>query len=298
MFKKRKKHLFNSLKFAFIFLFLLLIFSNCRTLTINNGVSKENPIFLNSKVEFEDMEKPYKYIFIRLYNPDYTDPFYIANILQIGINITNIYPQLVLSHASLNFSLDDNFWGLTQTGRPQFSRESCINITDNEYMNKCDPQDSQQITYAIKVTEEEYNNAKTFVEEYAKAEEIKYKTSLNFKLAGFSIRRKFFTPKEQQLFGNIDYESSNREERLEFDPNYTENNFVCSTFLAYVLNKNVASVNQYFNEQNINYRYINVNDIPYIPGVVQLFSSTWDHYLEAAHLFIEEYPEFSEYLSE
>ena len=46
-----------------------------------------------------------------------------------------------------------------------------------QVFNKCDPRDSQQLTYAIKVTEEEYYNAKAFVEEYARQEEIKYKTS-------------------------------------------------------------------------------------------------------------------------
>ena len=294
---KTNKNYLNYVSYS-ISLFLITFLLSCKTLKINDGVTRETPIVLNENAEFKDVEKPYKYIFIRLYNPDYTDPFYIANLLQIGIYMTNIYPQLVVSHASINFSLEDNFWGLTLTGRPQFSREACSDISDNKYMNKCDPRDSQQLTYAIKVTEEEYYNAKAFVEEYARQEEIKYNTSINFQFAGFNIKRKFFTPKDHQLFGSIKYDSSTREDRLEFDPSYTENNFVCSTFIAYVLNKNVASVNQYFNEQNINYRYVNVNDIPYIPGIVHLFSSTWDHYLDAVDLFVQKYPEFSAYLTE
>jgi len=298
MFNKKNRIV---LSYKIYLIFLLSFFSlitACKSLPINDGVSPEKPVIVEEKISFEDFDQPYKYIFIRLYNPDYINPFYIANLLQFGINITNVYPQIVVSHASFNFDLSDNYWGLTQTGRPQLDRESCLDTAANEYMEKCDPATSQQITYAIRVNEEEYKNAQEFVEEYAEQEEIRYKTSLNFKLAAFNIRRKFFTPKEKQLFGSINYEPSTREERLEFDPAYTENDFVCSTFLAYVLNKNVASVNQYFNENQINYRYVNVSDIPKIPGIVKLFSTTWDSYMEGAKAFVTKYPEFSEYFPE
>ena len=48
---------------------------------------------------------------------------------------------------------------------------------------------------------------------------------------------------------------------------------------------------------NIKYEYMNVTDISLIPGMTPLFYSNWDNYLEAANAFVEEYPEFKEYLS-
>ena len=45
------------------------------------------------------------------------------------------------------------------------------------------------------VTEEEYEKTKAFVEHYFVTSNIKYATSLNFKIALFSIKKKFFTPK-------------------------------------------------------------------------------------------------------
>lgn len=295
--KKNQKFL-QHLVCLFIISSLILLLPACKSIPPNRGISSENPLYIEENFKFEEIEEPYKYIFIRLYNPNYINPLYIANILKFGINLTNIDPETAVSHASINFSLNDNYYGLTQNGGFELAQESCSDTSTNGYMEKCDPSNSQQITYAIRVTEDEYNNAKNFIDDYIKNEEIRYKVSINFQMTSFSIKRKFFTPKEKKLFGNIDYASSTKQERLEFDPDYTENNFVCSTFVAYVLTKNVASVNQFFNDNNINYRYVNVGDLQYIPGVVKLFSSTWDYYLSGARRFVRLNPEFAEYLTD
>ena len=50
-------------------------------------------------------------------------------------------------------------------------------------------------------------------------------------------------------------------------------------------------------ENNIKYEYLNVADIALIPGIIPLFYSNWDTYLDAAQAFVAEYPEFKEYLN-
>ena len=164
-------------------------------------------------------------------------------------------------------------------------------------MKNCNPKKSEQVTYALKVTEEQYNNAKKFVEYYANGTSIKYQASLNFKIAMFSIKRKFFTSRKKQNFGYVVYPKAQNKHVSTEEEMANQKKFVCSTFVGYVLYNNVEDVSQFFDERNIKYDYLCVTDIAYIPRVVPLFYSTWDNYMEAVTNFVEEYPEFKQYLN-
>ena len=294
-------------KFSFSFIFLILFslsFQSCKTTrslakeSVEPNAPDDAPFILAHDIVFPEIEGNYKYIFFRLYNPAYKNPLYIANMLKGGISITKTEDVPDLSHASLNFTLDDNYYGLTLGGEYQLAEEECVIPENNKYMKNCDPEKSEQITYALKVSEEEYEKTKAFVEHYVNSTDIKYASSLNFKIALFSIKKKFFTPKKHQQFGTVIYpdDANNKKVDLNDDKDLI-NNFVCSTFVGYVLYNNVESVSEFFDENNIKYEYLNVSDITLIPGIIPLFYSNWDTYLEAAKAFVEEYPEFSEYLT-
>ena len=60
---KTNKNYLNYISYS-ISLFLITFLLSCKTLKINDGVNRETPIVLNENVEFKDVEKPYKYIFI------------------------------------------------------------------------------------------------------------------------------------------------------------------------------------------------------------------------------------------
>ena len=298
----------KNLKKQFLFISFLIagfIFQSCKTTRsiTKDAFAPEAPddstFIVAHDIVFPETDGDYKYIFFRLYNPIYKNPLYIANLLKGGINSTRMENDPEVSHASINFSLDDNYYGLALTDEHQLAPEECAIPESNEYMKKCDPEKSEQITYALKVTEEEYEQTKKFVQTYIDRDEIKYTTSLNFKIALFSIKRKFFTPKGKQNFGSLIYPDNvnNKKVNLQEDEKI-ENNFVCSTFIGYVLYNNVETVSSFFDEHNIKYEYLNVADIGQIPGIIPIFYSNWDTYLEAAHAFVEEYPEFAEYLSE
>lgn len=289
MFKKHNFFIFN-----LIIVFCLTIVS-CKSNKIEDSNIPPVPYLIEDTLTFHEKEEPYKYIFLRLYNPNYENPFYIANLLKSGINFTES-THFELSHASINFTLDDNFYGLTLNGVYNLERESCNNIANNEYMARCNPFSSEQITFAIRVSEEEYENTKKMVEEYYKKGDVKYHTSDNFLIALFLTKRKYFTRKSRQNLENLNYPRSFLREKKRKDPNYIENDFVCSTFIAYLLSNNVKEIGEWFEEHKVNYNYINVTDLPYIPGVVPLFYSTWDNYEYTTNLFINQYPEFEEYL--
>ena len=299
-----KSQIFKNKIYFFSILVFALFLQSCKT---TNSITKASfepnapedvPFIVAHDIVFPEIEGNCKYIFFRLYNPAYKNPLYIANMLKGGISITRTGDVPDVSHASINFSLDDNYIGLTLTGEPQLSPEECSVPQSNEYMKACDPEKSEQITYALKVTEEEYEKTKSFVNHYVSTSDIKYATSLNFKIALFSIKRKFFTPKERQQFGSLIYpdDSINKKVSLE-NSDDLPHDFVCSTFLGYVLYNNVESVSNFFDEHDIKYEYLNVSDISTIPGITPLFYSNWDNYLEAAKAFVKEYPEFAPYLT-
>ena len=298
-----KQHLKNKFTLL-VFIVLTLSFQSCKTTrsmareTLEPNAPEDASFILAHDVVFPEIEGNYKYIFFRLYNPSYKNPLYIANVLKNGLSLTKTEDVPDLSHAAINFTLDDNYYGLTLGGQYQLAEEECTIPQNNKYMKNCNPGKSEQITYALKVSEEEYEKAKIFVERYANSTDIKYASSLNFKLALFSIKRKFFTPKDHKQFGTVIYPDKVDNKKVDIDnDNEIQNNFVCSTFVGYVLYNNVESVSNYFDENNIKYEYLNVTDISLIPGMTPLFYSNWDTYIEAAHAFVEEYPEFADYLT-
>lgn len=280
---------------------MLYILSGCKTITSINQEKDFTsiPYLIEENVTFNDLEdpsEPYKYIFFRLYNPDYSNPVYIANVLKSGISVTEI-TDFDLSHSAINFSLNDDFYGLALVADNPLSPESCTNTESNKYMMKCNPDISEQFTFALKVTEYEYEYAKDFVKFYANHPNLTYAVVQNFNMAAYSIKRKFFTKKNKQTFGNVDYPKTKLKDKKEKSNYYVENNFLCSTFIAYTLINTIPRIREWFDEHEINYRFVNVSDIPYIPGMTPLFYSTWSNYKIAAEYFVESNPEFEEYLN-
>jgi hypothetical protein len=49
----------------------------------------------------------------------------------------------------------------------------------------------------------------------------------------------------------------------------------------------VDSIKVFFEENNLDYKYIIPSDIPYFPGVTKLFSSNWDNYTKAALTYVK-----------
>lgn len=254
----------------------------------------------NQGLETEDgMSDKKKYIFIRLYDPNYNDPMYIANSLQKGIAFVEVNPENV-SHASIGFDLSDYFFGLTSGGKYNLKIERCTDVASNDYMEKCNPEKSIQSTYAIPVTNEEYERAYNLILKNLNNKQLKYAATENIKIAGYCVRRKFFTPEEQQKLGSEQLENKLYDIKKDFKkhvkPIIQDQMFVCSTFVAWVLYNSVDSVHQWFDDHKIDYEYITPSDLSQIEGVEFLFSSTWTKFDEAAEEFAKVNEEFADYL--
>ncbi len=279
----------NKSPLLFAYLLCLSIFViGCTSTKLDRQLAETSLHYLiEENLTLDPPSKNYQYIFLRLYDPKYSDPLYIGNLLKAGIAITEV-GETALSHASINTNLSDYYYGLTTGGKFKLDIESCTNIADQKFMGKCNPTTSTQITYALKVTKEEAAKIKKDLETYIVNPKLGYDTFQNFKIGFYEIGRKFFTPKKHRGL---------KKNYLPFVRKKDVKNFVCSTFISYVLINNVPSIAQWFESHHIDYNYIGVSDLAQIPGMVRIFSSTWENYTLAANEFAKSYPEFKQYLN-
>lgn len=284
---------------AFLPLALALLFASCqstkfvdkRTQIMADGleINASDDVFKIydtgfTKEEFENG----KFLFMRLYLPNYDNKASSVNILKKLITMVDSNPEEA-SHSSIGFSLADDFYGLTLYSTSDLKRESCENPQTNLYMKLCNPYMSTQTTLAIQVTDEEYEAARKLLEKDFAEQKVKYWPTKNATVGIDSIKRKKL-PRAQARLGGRDLKKGY------ISPNKKETHFVCSTYLAYVLQKCVKKVDDFFKERNIAYDTIGPTDLYYIPGFKILFSSTWIDYKVAAREFVQAEPLFSEYL--
>ncbi len=239
-----------------------------------------------SKEDFKDG----KFLFMRLYLPNYDNKASSVNILKKLITVVNVNPEEI-SHSSIGFSLDDDFYGLTLYSTSDLKRESCEKPETNLYMKLCNPYTSVQTTMAIKVTDEEYEAALELLKKDYAEQKVKYWPSKNLPVGIDCLKRKKLPRSKGRLGG--------RDLKKGYIPSdKKETHFVCSTYLAYVLQKCVKNVDDYFKERNIGYDKLGPSDLLYIPGFKILFCSTWIDYKIAAAEFVQAEPLFSEYLTD
>ncbi len=283
--------------FAVIF---ALFESNCRstlvertvdeTTALELGLDKGDNVFqIYVSEELKQALTQDHWIFIRLYQPYYDNPLCIENVLSKCIQFVDVNPDYS-SHSAIGFSLDDGFYGLTSSNSGHnLYLESCTNSGDNEYMKKCNIYKSVEITYALKVTEEEYKKAKNLVESYYDDTRTCYNINQNVKIAWKAVGRKFFSPKDKQQFAAKPFATS---EQTFCEDKY---DFVCSSFVAYVLANSVESVHDFFVEKQIDSNYVMPSDLAYIPGVIKLFKTTWVDYNIGAKNVAQTYTCFATY---
>lgn len=283
--------------FAVVF---ALFESNCRstlvertvdeTTALELGLDKGDNVFqIYVSEELKQALTQDHWIFIRLYQPYYDNPLCIENVLSKCIQFVDVNPDYS-SHSAIGFSLDDGFYGLTSSNSGHnLYLESCTNSGDNEYMKKCNIYKSVEITYALKVTEEEYKKAKNIVESYYDDTRTCYNINQNVKIAWKAVGRKFFSPKDKQQFGAKPFATS---EQTFCEDKY---DFVCSSFIAYVLANSVESVHDFFVEKQIDSNYVMPSDLAYIPGVIKLFKTTWVDYNIGAKNVAQTYTCFATY---
>ncbi|MGI5056745.1 hypothetical protein [Treponema socranskii] len=288
-----KKRLIKSIKTI-----LLLSITACAFFSVSCASTKtEKKLFLTdenftSRIGTAESDADASYIFLRFYDPELTSPFYVANILKNGISKIDVNP-LPVSHVSIGFDLRDDFFGLTLMSHPQLDREHCTDTKTNNYTKQCDAASSKQVLYAIKATGKERKKAIRMLMEN---KNVRYDVDKNFKIANRALKRKLFTAENDRSLEKFYASKKDIEAINDAENKKAQKKFVCSTFVAYVLYNSVQSVRDFFNKNHIDYHYLMVSDIACIPGVEELFESTWEDYGTAARTFVAEHKEFQRYL--
>ena len=280
--------------FSFLFLFFFIFFSCRTTRTVQIFDDYKEKVTIEAPELAADEDEAY--IFFRLYNPCYSSPLNVTNLLKFGISTTNL-SDIFVSHAAIGFDLNDDFYGVTLGGKQQLKLEICTDLSNNPYMRKCDPVSSELWVYAMKVPRKEYDATREMVQFFLDNITVKYSVMQNFPYTGYNIHRKFFVSKKNQDFGNKKLTKKSYNIYKDLRPKKEPRYFVCSTFMAYVLMRNVDVIRDLFIEKNINYRYVVPGDFTVFPGVIKLFYSSWEDYLKAAQEFVEENPDFKPYFT-
>lgn len=274
---------------AIVFTALSILFFSCRSTLLEDKT--EVPVSLSEKsdsITFFDHEdlKEYnsedRYIFIRLYQPYYDNPLCIENVLSNCIKSVDVYKENA-SHSAIGFSLNDSFYGLTTAGKKDLKIEHCTYTVSNPYMKKCNPDRSYQTTFALKVTEKEYDAIKKMVEDYYNNPKTKYNAAQNFAIGGYSFGRKFFHSEKEKRFAGFPHRHPEK--------TFVENkyDFVCSSFISYVLVNCVEDIRDFFIEKKIDINYVLPSDLADLPGAKKLFKSRWTDYSLGAKIYSSNY---------
>ncbi|MBQ0051743.1 MAG: hypothetical protein KBT11_06735 [Treponema sp.] len=286
----RKAPLFRGFAIAFSILFA---FASCKT----TGSLEPAPFRDDIEQQENVIGNNENYIFLRLYNPIYKDLIDVGHVIKTALE-SGETTGVKVSHSAVNFSLNDNFYGLTTYNKNNLSFEVCSDEKPtNRYMKKCDFEKSTQYTYALKVSPEEYKNAKDLVEYYYNSQDIDYSMMEAINFGRVIMFRKGKVKKLEKAKGskNVIYTPGKMKNDF-FDEEFKarEKDFVCCTFVSYVLQNTVKSVHDYFKENDINYDFVSVSDLAKIPGVELLYSSNWLDYWKTTLEFIKEHPEYLE----
>ncbi len=231
-----------------------------------------------------------QFLFLRVYLPNYDNESSSVNVLKKLITYVDPNPEEA-SHSSIGFSLDDDFYGLTLYSTSDLKKESCLAPESNQYMKLCNPYTSTQTTLALKVTDEEFKKVKDMVEKDFAEQKVKYWVVKNLTVGFDSVKRKKLPWSKARLGGRDlkkGYIKSSKKQK----------HFVCSTYLAYVLQSCIKKVDDFFKERNVAYDTVSPTDLYYIPGIKVLFTSTWVDYKIAAQEFVRAAPLFSKYLTD
>ena len=254
-----------------------------------------------SKEDADKLKKPEdgncKYVFIRLYDPVYNNNL-PADLLKKGQYITNT-TQIPAAHSAIGFDLTDNFYGLTIGGDYDIKLEQCSTPETCAYMSTCDAEKSFHYTFALKVTEKEYEAVKKMTLRYYQTKEVKYAVFHNFPVALYCIRKKVNLPELPKLPLPAAYREfimNLRKTMLAMRQQKEKDRFVCSTFCTYILISCIPRIALYFCERNLNYDYITPSELSMLPDMKFLFSGKWLDFKKDAKSFAEEHKEFVPYL--
>lgn len=225
------------------------------------------------------------YCFIRLYQTEYKRFLTTGNILAtVNKFISNPGKnKKKYTHAALNYQLNDNFVGLNMGGGQEDIRVETLRTMATAPNHPQDRDNSKFDMFCLRLTSEEYADLKRNLIK------IKYNNNIVY-----DFKDLIFMSKDLILEKIKNKLSIGKEEKE--DLSTTQMALVCSTFVAWILSKVSKKYATYFQMQNKSIYHITPNDLTYMPGMKYMYGGGWKEYSTLTRKYVNEHPEFKEYL--
>lgn len=223
------------------------------------------------------------YVFIRLYDCVYKNKFSPGAILDHGIKLVSTEIKglnLKYNHASINYNLNDMFYGLTAVGGDfSLKFETCGSEgkTGNVFIDSCDKTKSK---FSIFYSEISYSDFKKLGKILSISKDtVKYNCFLNLRVGAHLIVEKI---------KNMFFNKSNEDLKSTLSKYQ-----ICSTFCAFVL-KQLNKFEKYISDEKVYDPDSLVNKL----HLTHLCSGTWDEYNDKVNISISKNEQMKEYFTQ
>lgn len=283
--------------FLSVFVFSSVISISCASTGIQK--SDKPSAYVNMELTEKQLSSE-SYVFLRLYDITYDKIFRPGNFLRRPIRILGkagdgrYYVHSAISHGLQ----DDSFVGLTLTDKKNnMARyESVMDITTNDFMVTNDARRSTCAVLAIPCTKSEREYLKKVLD-YSVLPDNRFVYGVLHNVQvpvshfgnGKKIKKAYNFPVEYAFSSMVDV---GREPESLF-PNKS---YVCSSFVAYVLEQCVDRVNVSFLQSRCNSLGYTPVDLYYIEGTFVLFDCSYSDYDKTLGEFLESYPQFRKFI--
>lgn len=249
-----------------------------------------------------------KYCFIRCYQSYYKSTEYLQLIFKQAIKrITpKIYRHkelndIYFTHAAISIGLSDKFIGLNPNLKGKNVRVECLsNPLEKDDAKTKDYDKSVYYVLAYKLTDLEYELLTNILTDAVNNQNFIYDFGNLFKIAFQRAKEeigRFFN-----FFKKDENKTKNKSNTVPSDGLFLENTYanmlVCSSFVAYLLNKVSKDFQSYLKNNKSSILYFSPNDIANIPGTFVLFGGKWKDYNKDLIQFLKSpsnHKEFFEY---
>ncbi len=238
-----------------------------------------------------------KFLFIRMHHINYNED---GKILYYWRTLASWMGQSesgdAYTHTALNYTLKDDFIGITTQGENQVKYERFGSPMENPYFSKIDMDRTSCLVLAIPVSESDWENCKALLE-YSMSPKKNFKFS---KTSALSVP--FKHRKARKLLKTTDFKNNNDYEKVVLADDYStyfekEYKFACSGYIMKILSTGTSKYNNMFNKNKIKATAYAPSDLLYLDQIQPLFTCRASQYDRAVEEYLKIYPEFSEYFS-
>lgn len=277
--------------------FIPVFFVSCASTKIRELEIARAPATINREISQKQLASK-SYVFIRLYDVAYDKPLRPGNFLRKPIRMFGCAPNgTAYVHSAISTVLnDESFLGLAlQKKNNMACYESVEDLSTNEYMMTIDGKRSRCIVLALPCSQLDRENVRQMVEYCGKEDSAMIYGILKNAVAAIGH---WGNKKNFERSRNFPIEFAFDSIPLETEVSKVIGKvYVCSSFIASLLQKTVERYRVDFLCNGINPMGYTPVDLYYLDEAIPLFECNFYDYDETLEEFTKLYPKFAEYIN-